>query len=252
VRPDPERVRERPADDGGLRRYELAEWRDAYGIVAGVTAQHPAQNFALTGPTASVDPWNRLLDALGRGRLPSVVAGRQVHGAEVAVHEHPAAGVTVGNDVDGHVTSRAGVLLAVTVADCVPIYIADPGRGAVALLHAGWRGIAAGVVERGIETLLAQVDDHAESLVMHCGVSVCGDCYEVGPEVVRAVTGRSVGAPSHLDLRQEVLERAARSGVARLSASEWCAAHDEGIFWSHRASGGNAGRMAAFLGRPMP
>jgi YfiH family protein len=252
VRVPAKRVMERAAEHGGLRRVELAEWLDAYGVVAGVTARSPDHDFVLSGPQASRTPWDRLLDGLGRERFPTVVAARQVHGASVAVHRHPEPGVRVGDGVDGHVAARPGVLLAVTVADCVPIYLMSPTAEAVALLHAGWRGVAAGVVEQGIEVLAAEGGWLASDLIMHCGVSICGDCYEVGPEVVHAVTGRTPDGPSRLDLRQTILERAARVGVTRASTSGWCAAHDRTLFWSHRASGGKAGRMAAFLGRPLP
>jgi copper oxidase (laccase) domain-containing protein len=84
---------------------------------------------------------------------------------------------------------------------------------------------------------------------MHCGVAICGRCYEVGSEVFQALelpvpaTGRGL-----LDLRP-VLERQARAlGVARVSLSDFCSAHDAAHFFSHRASQGADGRMVAYLG----
>ena len=68
---------------------------------------------------------------------------------------------------DGHATSAAGVLLAVTVADCVPIYVVDPERRVVALLHAGWRVIASGIMASGVETLARRFDTRPAHLHVH-------------------------------------------------------------------------------------
>jgi copper oxidase (laccase) domain-containing protein len=143
------------------------------------------------------------------------------------------------------------VLLAVSVADCVPVYLTAPAAGAIALLHAGWRGTAAGILEAGIEVLERHAAVSRSDIVMHCGVSICGSCYEVGPEVILNVTGRSVDNPERLDLRAELARRAERAGVTEVTISPHCAAHDGGRFHSHRASGGRAGRMIAYLGRPL-
>ena len=78
--------------------------------------------------------------------------GNQVHGTEVRA-VGPGQGWVQCEGIDGWVTTSPGVLLTVTVADCIPVYLAVPGRG-VALLHAGWRGTAAGILERGVARLL--------------------------------------------------------------------------------------------------
>jgi YfiH family protein len=149
--------------------------------------------------------------------------------------------------VDGHATAVPRLLLGVTVADCVPVYLADPVRRLIALLHAGWRGTAAGILDHGVALLVshgARVDD----LVMHAGVGICGACYEVGPEVLAAFGFASAGARGHLDLRLELARRARAAGVRTVTVSPWCAAHDRHLFFSHRASGGDRGRMVAYLG----
>ena len=83
--------------------------------------------------------------------------------------------------------ATAGPRLAVSIADCVPVFIAHPS-GAIALLHSGWRGTAARIVERAIDLLESRGIPRA-SCSLHCGPSICGDCYEVSPDVYRAAHG---------------------------------------------------------------
>ena len=91
----------------------------------------------------------------------------------------------------------------------------------------------------------------AADLAVHLGVGICGDCYEVGPEVVRAVEGRSVSRATHLDLRDGLAARAARLGVREITRSPHCTSCSRDRFFSHRGSGGHDGRMVAYLGRPL-
>jgi hypothetical protein len=178
------------------------------------------------------------------------VAGRQIHGAVVRWQEGAFDGWLLADGVDGHATGAAGVLLAVSVADCIPVYLADRRRRAHGLLHAGWRGTAAGVLEAAIAQFSTRAAISTSDIVIHCGVGICGACYEVGPEVILNVTGRAAAAAERLDLRAELTRRAARLGVADMTVSPHCTAHESPRFHSHRASGGRAGRMVAYLGRP--
>src|SRR5690606_13300610 len=123
--------------------------------------------------------------------FPSQVMAHQVHGNHIFVHaESP--GWTIMDGADGHATSNRGVLLMVTVADCVPVYLVAPDSGAVALLHAGWRGTAAGILERGLATLAAHAGATPGEVVMHAGVAISGQRYQVGGEVMD-----QVGQPRH-------------------------------------------------------
>ncbi len=143
------------------------------------------------------------------------------------------------------------MLLTVTVADCIPVYLAVPEKGTVGLLHAGWRGVAGGILERGLDVVKRQAFARATDIVMHCGVGICGACYEVGPEVLARFEARAGTGPQQLDLRAVLVEQARRLGVGEVSVSPWCSAHDRDRFFSHRASGGRDGRMVAYLGRPL-
>lgn len=235
--------------DGGIERYELEDWETRFGIVAGITARGFDLGLASQRPTDEVLARWRRLQATAFPRFPSIAVSRQVHGARIARYAAPPPGILIGDGWDGHVTRVPGQLLAVTVADCVPIYLLDRGLKAVALLHAGWRGIAAGIVEHGIETLCDVAECSSREVVIHCGTSICGACYEVGSEVMQAVLRRPAQANGRLDLRSVIVDRAWAAGVREITVSQWCTAHHGDHFESHRASGGRAGRMVAFAGR---
>jgi YfiH family protein len=238
----------------GLPRFELVAWKSAFGVVAGITGRGDEQgrgfDLGLWGdaPVGEVmSRWRAFRRSLPA--FSSVVLGNQVHAAEVMVAP-PSAGWHQVEGIDGWVTTSPGVLLTVTVADCVPVYLAAPGKG-LALLHAGWRGTAAGILERGVERLLAATGASAPDIVMHCGIAICGECYEVGSEVMLGCGAPADGpGPWHLDLRDTLANQASGLGIGRLSVSAHCSAHDRPAFYSHRASRGTDGRMVAYLGMP--
>lgn len=238
-------------DDRAVPRSELREWAERYGLTAGITLRGQGFSLALWSDEPAGSVLNRwcAFHAAHRPAFRRLVLGQQVHGTAIAWHEEGGEGWVIREGVDGHGAEAPGILLCVTVADCVPIYLAHPATGLVVLLHAGWRGVAGGILERGIHELSARAKAPPETLVMHCGVGICADCYEVGPEVVEALTGSRPGGPARLDLRTSLVERAARLRVSDITASPWCSAHDE-AFFSHRRSRGADGRMVAYLGRP--
>src|SRR2546426_7730054 len=98
------------------------------------------------------------------------------------------------------------MLLTITVADCVPVYLTVPHKQAVALLHAGWRGAAGRILERGVELVRRGAVVRASGNVMHCGGGIFGGCFEVGSGVVTQVSGRPQNPPRHLDLRAGLMQ----------------------------------------------
>jgi YfiH family protein len=188
--------------------------------------------------------WQALREAAG---LPVAVHARQVHGAAVARAEPGEAGLRLLDGVDGHWTDRPGVALTVSVADCVPVALVDPRRRAIALLHAGWRGTAAGILDTGLRALAAGTGSLPRDVWMHLGPAICGACYNVGPEV-HAALGLSVPAtPGPVDLRTALADRATAAGLSRdrITVSAHCTRCGGGFF-SHRA--GHAGRQVGLLG----
>ncbi len=234
-------------------RAELAEWRARFGLVAGLTLRGggaPPFSLALRSPS---EPAETILDrfrAFREAMRPGFAAlqiAHQVHGTGVAWHEGVGPGLHVRDDTDAHATSQAGLLLAVSVADCVPVYLAATNGRAAALLHCGWRGTAAGMLEAGLAALGAR-GVAAADVVVHLGVGICGGCYEVGPEVLAAL-GLSATA-GRADLRALLADRADAAGVREVTRSPFCPSCEPGRFFSHRRSRGQDGRMIAYLGRP--
>ncbi len=178
----------------------------------------------------------------GRGARRFATAA-QVHGARVVVHVPGWEGWLRGTDADGHVAPERGTALAVTVADCVPVFLAHPS-GAVAVLHSGWRGTAARIVERGIAAFADLGFEPAEILV-HLGPAICGDCYEVSADVARQLTGVAASGPAPVDLRAIIADHVRQRGVRHISASPSCTRCDNDRFFSHRA--GDAGRQVAVI-----
>lgn len=219
--------------------------------MAGLTAR--GTDFGLLGerPVGEVlDHWRHFRQQMRWG-FQSVVVAHQCHGTRVVIHEAPAADWHVLDDADGHLSARPGILLSVTVADCVPVYLAHGESGCVGLLHAGWRGLAGGIVECGLQLFCQLASCPVSDVIIHCGVGICGECYEVGPEVWQAVTGEPVNGKQRLDLRAQLVRRVGRLGARRVTQSPWCSAHDADAFYSHRRSAGADGRMLAYIGQPL-
>jgi copper oxidase (laccase) domain-containing protein len=249
----PPLVREAPVS-GPVPLYELTDWR-RHGVVAGITGRgaEPGRGFDLGLWTdAPVGDTMRRWLAFRRAQagFDAVILGNQVHGVVVETVGSARGWVQI-EGVDGWVTTTRGVLLTVTIADCIPVYMVVPGRG-VALVHAGWRGTAGGILGIGLDRLLAGTKAAPSDVIMHCGVGICGPCYEVGSEVMTGC-GVAVDGPGpwHMDLRGHLALAAAGLGIGSVSVSPWCSAHDRASFYSHRASRGADGRMVAYLGMPL-
>lgn len=225
-----------------------AGWDEAYAWLVQGTTLRPHDGAGLwharlvSDGAGDATGWQPLLELTGCVRA---VRGRQVHGAQVACHDEGDPGSSVLDGTDGHASATPGVLLAVSVADCVPVFLVDPDRRTVALLHAGWRGIAAGILEAGL-TALDGLGARRAALRLHMGPAICGDCYAVGSEVPAALG--LAGSPGRVDLRAVLARRAAHSGVpaGRITVSSLCTRCDSDTLFSHRA--GDSGRQVAFLG----
>jgi YfiH family protein len=183
--------------------------------------------------------WNALRRELG-ARMASA---SQVHGNNVLVHHPGWEGWLRGDNADGHVSIERGTALVVTVADCVPVFVAHPS-GAIAVLHSGWRGTAGRIIERGIEALTHRRMP-ARELRVHTGVAICGKCYEVSPDVYGQLTGKSADKPTTVDLRAIIADHARAVGVTHITQSPSCTRCDNATFYSHRA--GDAGRQLGVM-----
>ncbi|HEX6050742.1 MAG TPA: polyphenol oxidase family protein [Gemmatimonadaceae bacterium] len=193
-----------------------------------------------------MERWNTLRRELAPGG-PRLATSHQVHGNRVLLHGAAWEGWLRANEGDGHATLDRGTALAVSIADCVPVFLAHPS-GALALLHSGWRGTAARIVERALDLLGSRGIPSGE-LSMHLGPAICGGCYEVSPDVFQRLTGRRVDSPSTVDLRAIIADQARLRGVRRITTSASCTRCNHDRFFSHRA--GDAGRQVGVMIAPL-
>ncbi len=174
---------------------------------------------------------------------------RQVHGAQVARFD------STPNDepeADAAVTSEPGTVLAVLAADCLPVLFSSDDGEVIAAAHAGWRGLAAGVLERTVEAMRVA----PAKLRAWLGPAAGPQAYEVGEEVRAAFVDRNAGAaevfvatrPGHwlCDLCALARQRLAHVGVTRVSGGGLCTISDPRRFYSHRRDG-RTGRMASLI-----
>jgi YfiH family protein len=141
-------------------------------------------------------------------------------------------------EADGHATALPGLGVMVLTADCLPVALGSVG--AVAMLHAGWRGLAAGVLEEGVRAMRDLGGGEEIVAVIGPGAGVC--CYEVGAEV-HAALGGGGSAAGHIDLHAIARERLVAAGVDRVRDPGICTICDL-AFFSHRREGARAGRQA--------
>ncbi|HJR62089.1 MAG TPA: polyphenol oxidase family protein [Gemmatimonadaceae bacterium] len=213
--------------------------------VVAFTTTRDAGSFGTTSDEAVsvvMDRWYALHDEL-REHGDRLATARQVHGTEVVTHADCWSGWLRVDCADGHLAANRGTALAVTVADCVPIFMAHPA-GEVALLHSGWRGTAAGILDRALDAFQAR-GRALSDLVLHLGPAICGGCYEVSPDVHARLTGREVPAPASVDLRALLADRARSRGVTRVTVSAYCTRCDNDRLFSHRA--GDSGRQLGVI-----
>jgi YfiH family protein len=186
------------------------------------------ENRARLAGAIGVKPWD-------------VVIGLQVHKADIAVHLEPqvpspfAEPGTALEELDGHVVRGPGLAPLVLTADCLPVALAGPGG--VAILHCGWRGLAAGIVARGAALV------EATSAAIGPGIGPC--CYEVGPEVLGVFDelGEGIADGRMLDLPEVARRLLSRAGVDEVESAGLCTSCEPELFFSHRRDAGRTGRM---------
>jgi len=187
---------------------------------------------------------------------------RQVHGREVVrlgidTAEHPQA------PADGAWTTERGIACTVSAADCMPVLVAAADGSVVGAAHAGWRGLAAGVVESLLGAMLHGTGLTADDLRVWLGPCIGARHFEVGAEVLHAFgvepglrdaphfafTPRADGSPRwHADLPALAIARLQAAGVHQVRGSGVCTYSDAARFYSHRRDG-TTGRMAASIWR---
>ena len=159
---------------------------------------------------------------------------------------------------DAIVSRQKGILLAVRTADCVPLLVYDPINKAVAAIHAGWRGLNAGIIENSIKMMQEKFLTDPKNLVVALGPALCPGCFEIGPEVAEAFRkkfGNRITVTSgkkdryFVDLRKGCELALGDNGVMEehLEFLPYCTACHRDLFYSYR-NGDKEERMMGFIG----
>jgi len=228
-------------ESNGLRwlEAELGIGRAAFSTRLGGVSEGPFESLNLgllteDAEEAVVENRRRLAAALGFGPERLVFA-RQVHGTRLIDHPIPAPDGEIA-EADGHVVRAPGLAPLVFAADCLPVALAGPGG--VAMVHAGWRGLAGGILKAAAAAV------EATAAAIGPGIGAC--CYEVGAEVLAAFKGLGEGVAegNMLDLPEAARRSLSNAGVGRIEAAGLCTSCEERLFFSHRRDEGRTGRQA--------
>ncbi|HEY5514497.1 MAG TPA: peptidoglycan editing factor PgeF [Geomonas sp.] len=239
--------------------------------VAGFTTRHegvsrPPYNSLNLGSNTLDSPHNvegnRSLLARGFGAtLDRFLTVTQVHGTDLLVIDSPNPEFShfLKLECDGIVTNQPGLMIAVCVADCVPILLHDPVRGVIAALHAGWQGTVGNIAGKGVEAMTSLFGSSPKDIVAAIGPSILECCYEVDAPVRDAF--RKAGAAWdlyaresgegkwHLDLARANRQQLIDAGLAseQIESEELCVCCNQELFFSYRRDDGDTGRQAGFI-----
>ncbi len=175
----------------------------------------------------------------------NIAIPQQVHGDTVAYVSHPG----TFPETDGLVTDVPGIALVVQVADCLPIFLYDSRKRAIGLVHAGWKGMTVSIVRKAVEEMVHRFHTHPQDLRVYFGPSIGPCCYEVQDDVASHFSRKYV-PDNKLNLWACAEDQLVEAGVQKekIEMSELCTVCLSDWFFSHRASGGKAGRMMAVFG----
>ncbi|GAB4303019.1 MAG: peptidoglycan editing factor PgeF [Desulfuromonadia bacterium] len=241
------------------------------GVAAGFTTRHEGvsrspYNSLNLGLSTNDSPHsvqgNRSLLARAFGReLDHLLTVTQVHGDDILVIDEENDDLSHFQKVecDGIVTNQRGIMIGVTIADCVPIILHDPRRRVVAALHAGWKGTALGIAAKGVETMVSLFGSKPSDIHGAIGPAIGPCCYEVDQPVRDAFAGReslwslfaTPSAPGKwmIDLKGINRHILLSSGVSpsHLESSPHCVACAPETFFSYRRDNGETGRQIGFV-----
>ena len=205
------------------------------GIAHGFTLRVPGIEFShdKQEALARLDSVHQEIQrANGLDRMPFVTA-EQVHGNKIGVLDSAPDSDKCFAGCDGVITNQSGICLGIYVADCCAIYLVDPAREAIGLVHSGKKGTELGIVQIAIRTMAERFSSHASDLVVQLSPCIRPPHYEI-------------------DFAAEILRQCRQLGVASVHDCNVCTACDPTRYYSYRAEKGRTGRMLAFLARSQP
>ena len=206
--------------------------------------------------TNVAENFRRLRAALGLERVMRVQV-RQSHGSAVWVPPGEPTRLADSPAADGMVSDNPRQMLVVRMADCPTVLLAGAGGGVVGAVHAGWRGLVAGVLGEAVRTFEARFGVGTGELTAAVGPCIGVARYEVGAEVAEAfgeagldaAVAEGMGVKPHVDLTRGAVMQLERLGVeaGAIEVCDRCTYRDEGEFFSYRRSAGGTGHMAAVV-----
>lgn len=215
---------------------------------------------------AVMENYHRLADAVGF-QVEDMVASDQTHTTNVRVvaEEDRGNGIVkrkTFHDVDGMITNVPGIVLCTYYADCVPLYFVDPIHHAVGLSHSGWRGTVGKIGKVTVQKMEQEFGTRPEQLLVAIGPSICQDCYEVSEDVIQQFRNafsendweklfyKKENGKYQLDLwkANRLVFQEAGIPAENISMPGICTCCNPQFLFSHRASHGKRGNLAAFLG----
>jgi polyphenol oxidase len=240
-------------------------------VVAGFTTRHegvsrPPYNSLNLGTNTLDSPHNvegnRSLLARGFGTtLDHFLTVTQVHGTDLLVIDSPNPEFShfLKLECDGIVTNQPGLMIAVCVADCVPVLLHDPVKGVVAALHAGWQGTVGNIAGKGVEAMVSLFGSNPKDILAAIGPAISACCYEVDAPVRDAfkkagaawdLYARESGEKKwQLDLAAANKQQLIDAGLApsQIESEPLCVSCNQELFFSYRRDGGDTGRQVGFI-----
>jgi len=207
----------------------------------------------------------RFLKAMGAEGV-QIVTARQTHSTERCTIESAQQARGPQPECDAMITRMSDVLLGVQTADCLPVLIADTKSGAVAGIHAGWRGTAGRITERTIADLMLSAGVNPRDCIAALGPTACAECYEVGEDVIERYKSEfgywrnllvnfKENGKAHLDIRAANVQQLMFCGFSedRIHVAEFCTMHQNELFFSYRKEGrglpSQVGRLLSVIGK---
>lgn len=209
--------------------------------------------------------YKRMAEALGVAE-DSFVCSRQTHTTNIRIVTEEDRGKGIARpidytDVDGMITNIPGLCLTTFYADCVPLYFVDPVQKAIGLSHSGWRGTVGKIGKKTIELMQETYGTNPEDVLAAIGPSICQDCYEVSEDVVNEFKNhfsesdwgtlfyRKENGKYQLNLwkANELILKEAGVLKEHMAVTNICTCCNFEVLFSHRASKGKRGNLAAFL-----
>ncbi|HEX3076197.1 MAG TPA: peptidoglycan editing factor PgeF [Lachnospiraceae bacterium] len=237
--------------------------------LGGVSKDHLSSlNLSFTmesNPENVIENYSRICSALAINPI-SMIFSDQVHDTKIHVVREEDRRSVISYEkelvgIDGLITNVKGLTLVTYYADCVPLYFVDTRNHAIGLSHSGWKGTVHKMAVRTIEAMTKEYGTNPKDVVAVIGPSICQECYEISEDValefqnaydsdiVEQILERKENGKYQLDLWLANTENCREAGILKenITVSNICTCCNHDILYSHRASKGKRGNLAAFL-----